>query len=490
MRLSSLIAPTEGAVFFGEDRTISGITADSRDVKQGFVFVAITGTQTDGHAFIGDAIQRGASSIVIEEGDLAPPMPDTVTLVTVPHARTALSIMVARFFPRQPQMIAAITGTSGKTSTVHFTRQLWELAGHKAASIGTLGLITPSTVKYGSLTTPDPVTLHKTIDEIAAQGITRLAMEASSHGIELHRLDHVRLNLAAFTNLSRDHLDYHQTMEKYFAAKLRLFTTLLRHDGTAFLNADIPEFETLKGVCTARGHRIMTYGQMGDTIHLLSAAPDAGGQRMSFEIEGKPYDILLPVIGSFQIENSLCALALTIGSGEAPDRMVEALTHLKGVPGRLEYIGTSPKGGEIYVDYAHKPSALENVLGALRPHVEASGAKLHVAFGCGGNRDKGKRPQMGAIAQRLADFVIITDDNPRKEDPATIREEILAGCLPGPNLREVGDRGTAIHEAIAALGPRDVLVIAGKGHEDGQIVGDTVLPFNDAKEVRKVLGLT
>lgn len=489
MRLSSLIAPADGAVFYGEDQQTTGISADSRHVRPGDVFVAIPGTQLDGKTFIQSAIASGAIAVIAEEGIDPASLPSHVTLITVPSPRVALSIASSRFYPRQPQLIAAITGTSGKTSTTEFTRQLWALEGYKAASIGTLGLIAPGHQHYSDRTTPDAVTLYRTIDMIAAEGVTHLAMEATSHGIELHRLDHVNLKVAAFTNLSRDHLDYHETMEKYLAAKVRLFSTLLRRDGTAILNADIPEYETLHGVCTARGHKILSYGTKGKEVRLLSFAPDAKGQRMRFELLGTSYDILLPIIGSFQIENSLCALALTVGGGATPAKMVERMTRLSSIPGRLELVGTTDKGALVYVDYAHKPSALENILTALRPHVAAAGGKLHVVFGCGGNRDKGKRPMMGKIAQKLADFVIVTDDNPRFETPATIRQEILTGCASGPNLREIADRAEAIRIAIESLQAHDVLVIAGKGHEEGQIVGDKVLPFNDAQEARKVLGL-
>jgi len=489
MRLSNLITLTDGATFEGEDRPISGLTADSRHVKAGFLFVAIPGTKLDGKDFIADAIARGAVAVLVERETNAPVLPADVTLITVPSARHALSIIASRFYPRQPQTIAAVTGTSGKTSTVQFTRQLWQSAGHNAASLGTLGLITSTSKKYGSLTTPDSVTLHKTIDEIASQGVTHLAMEASSHGIHLRRLDGVRVSLAAFTNISRDHLDYHETMERYFAAKLRLFTSILQSGGTAILNADTPEYEDLKAINEARGQRVISFGRKGADLRLLAHVPNAKGQDIRFELFGKPYELLLPMIGEFQIWNVFCALALAIGSGEDPDKMVEGMAKLEGVPGRLEFIGVTPTGGTVFVDYAHKPGALENMLGTLRPHVAVRpDAKLHVIFGCGGNRDKGKRPMMGSIAQRLADRIIVTDDNPRDEVAAVIRQEILEGCTNGQSPLEIGDRATAIAEGIHALRDGDVLVIAGKGHEEGQIVGDKILPFSDADEARKVLG--
>lgn len=490
MRLSSLTTPADGATIHGEDKFITGLSADSRQIEQDFAFVAIAGTKEDGTKYIAQAIKNGACAVIAEKNITRDDLLDHITLITVPNARAALSFAASRFYPRQPQNIAAITGTSGKTSTVQFARQLWKLAGHKSASIGTLGLIAPDNKHYYGLTTPDSITMHRMIDEITGQGVTHLAMEASSHGIELNRLDALKVNIAAFTNLSRDHLDYHETMENYLEAKLRLFTDLLSKDGIAVLNADIDEYDKIASVCKKRGHKIISYGKNGKDIRLISFTPDTKGQRLTLEVVGQTHEFLLPVIGSFQVENSMCALALTIASGEDPATMVDHMTRLSGVPGRLEYIGTSDKGGSVFVDYAHKPSALENVLTALRPHVEASKAKLHVIVGCGGDRDKGKRPQMAKISQDLADFVIITDDNPRTEKATDIRQDMLAGCTAGPDLREIGDRAEAIKEGINALDKNDVLVIAGKGHEDGQIVGDKVLPFNDATEARKVLGLS
>ena len=490
MRLSNLIAPTDGAVLTGEDRAVNGLSSDSRQIKADYVFVALSGVKHNGTDFIQDALKRGATTLVVETDTEVGHLPSSVTLVQVPNPRHTLSALASRFYPRQPQTIAAVTGTSGKTSTVQFARQFWKAAGHAAASIGTLGLITDQETRYGSLTTPDPVTLHQTIDRITGGGITHMAMEASSHGIQLRRLDHVRVGIAAFTNLSRDHLDYHETMERYFAAKLRLFTSILEQNGTAVLNADISEYESINAVCRARGQRVISFGRSGADLMLLAHAPDKNGQNLRFELFGKPYEIHLPIIGEFQIWNSLCALCIALASGEDPDAMVEAMSKLGGVPGRLEQIGMTPSGATVFVDYAHKPGALENVLTALRPHVSAEpNAKLHVVFGCGGNRDKGKRPLMGQIAQRLADRVIVTDDNPRDEEASAIRGEILAGCKTADTLCEIGDRATAITQGIEALKNGDVLVIAGKGHEEGQIVGDTVLPFNDAHEARKALGL-
>lgn len=488
MQLSNLIERVDAALQTGDDSPIAGIAADSRKIEKDFLFIAVPGTQQDGRAFIAEACARGAVAVLTQQGTDPATLPPGIALITAPCVRSALSAIAARFYPRQPETIAAVTGTSGKTSTVHFLRQLWSAGGKKAASLGTLGLIAPGINRYGSLTTPDPVTLHAALDELAGQGVTHAAMEASSHGIELNRLDNVNLSMAAFTNLSRDHLDYHGTMENYFTAKLRLFSTLLKKGSPVVLNADIPEYETLRVVCEAREHKMLSFGHDGKDLTLLAHSPAPHGQGLRFEFLGRPYEMDLPLIGEFQIWNAFCALALAVAGGEDQDSAVEALGHLAGVPGRLELVGKTSSGAAVFVDYAHKPAALENVLNALRPHVSATPeAHLHVVFGCGGNRDSGKRPLMGEIAQKLADKIIVTDDNPRKETAAQIRKEILAGCKQSSNLREIGDRAKAIKAAIESLRRGDVLVIAGKGHEEGQIVGDTILPFHDATVAREAL---
>ncbi len=466
----------------GPDVEIAGLTEDSRKVKPGFLFIATPGVKQDGRAYIYEAIQKGAVAVLMPEG--------CVATVTTPDIRQSTSAIASTFYPRQPETIVAMTGTSGKTSTAQFAREIWQALGHASASIGTLGLVTAAGTGYGSLTTPDAITLHHLLDDCAGQGITHAAIEASSHGIEFNRLDHVRLKAGGFTNLSRDHLDYHVTLEAYFAAKTRLFSTLLPVGASAVLNADVEQFSVLADVSSKRGINIISYGKNGKDLRLIEARPDPRGQILRLEVFGKTVEILLPVMGGFQAWNALCAAGLVIGSGSAPEATIEALSKVSGVPGRLQFIGTSKKGGAVFVDYAHKPDALDNVLRALRPHIAAhDGAKLGVVFGCGGNRDKGKRPIMGDIAQREADWVVVTDDNPRNEEPATIRAEILAGCVDTANVHEVGDRALAIAEGIGKLNAHDVLVIAGKGHEPGQIVGDKVLPFDDLEEARKVLGL-
>lgn len=483
MRLTRLIASSEDLKLTGEDREIAGITADSREAGPEFLFAAIPGTKHDGRAFISDAIKRGAVAVLAPR-DAAKGLPKTVAIVETGDMRAALSGIAARFYPRQPETIAAVTGTSGKTSTVQFAREIWQALGKQSASIGTLGLVTAKESRTGSLTTPDAITLHKLLDEIAGGGVTHLAMEASSHGLALHRLDHVRIKVAAFTNLSRDHLDFHNTMEEYRAAKLRLFAELLPADGMAVLNADSDEFDALLTIARTRKQKIFSYGTKGKEIRLLDVKVDAKGQVLRLELLGKNQEILLPVAGDFQALNALCALGIAIACGAEPKDAAQALVKVSGVPGRLQLAGQTKSGGTVFVDYAHKPDALENVLATLRAHVKDH--KLGVVFGCGGERDAGKRPMMGEIASRLADWAIVTDDNPRHEDPAAIRKQILAGCKKG-DVQESGDRAEAIAAGIKRLGPGDALVIAGKGHESGQQVGDKILPFDDITVARNLL---
>ena len=456
---------------------ITGLTADSRAVEPGYLFAALPGANADGRDFIDQALSRGAAAV------LAPPggrPPATVPLITHQNPRRQFALMAARFFVHQPQTIAAVTGTNGKTSVVWFLRQIWETLGHAAAGLGTLGLQAPGTDEAGSLTTPDPVALHGRLASTAASGIEHLAMEASSHGLDQHRLDGVRLRAAAFTNLSRDHLDYHADASAYRAAKWGLFGRVLGADGRAVVNADSPEFEALASTCRGRGQEVITYGRAATDVRLDDVRATAGGLDVDVTVAGRSRTISLPLTGAFQAENAACALALAIACGDDAMAAVDALESLVAVPGRVQQIATH-SGGTIYVDYAHTPDALAHVLTALRPHADG---RLIVVFGCGGDRDPGKRPEMGAVAARLADVVVVTDDNPRGEDPAAIRGQILATC---PEARENGDRADAIRSAIAGLGTGDLLVIAGKGHERGQIVGSTVRPFDDAETVRTVV---
>jgi len=429
------------------------------------------------------AAQAGALAIVAGRALADPGMAGT-PLVRVEEVRRALALAAARFYPRQPGVIAAVTGTSGKTSVAAFVRQIWQTLGHRAASVGTVGIVTPDREIYGSLTTPEPVTLHRTLDGLAGDGITHLALEASSHGLDQHRLDGVRVMAGGFTNLSRDHLDYHPDLDAYLAAKLRLFDHLVSDGGAAVIDVDHPHSEAVVMAAERRGLRLLRVGRDGDGggdgIRLVEARIEGLAQALTVEHEGRRYEIALPLVGGFQVENALVAAGLVIATGGEPARAFAALADLVGAPGRLDRVGDKA-GAPVFVDYAHKPDALEKALEALRPFAKR---ELVVVFGCGGDRDKGKRPLMGEVAARLADRVIVTDDNPRSEDPALIRAAILASV---PKAIEIGDRASAIREAVASLKPGDVLLVAGKGHETGQIVGDRVLPFSDHETVMAAL---
>ncbi len=396
------------------------------------------------------------------------------------NARRTLALAAAKIFPRQPPIIAAVTGTSGKTSVAAFTRQIWSTLGHQAASIGTIGVVSPKGERYGSLTTPDPVDLHRTLDQLAGEGVTHLALEASSHGLDQHRLDGVRIAAGAFTNLSRDHLDYHPTIEAYLAAKLRLFDDLIVPGGTAVIGVDDCYAGQVVEAAKKRGLKIMAVGEHGADIKLAGGAIEGFAQVVAIEQGGRTYKVRLPLVGAFQVQNATIAAGLAIATGGDPARVFAALEKLSGAKGRLELAGTH-NGAPVFIDYAHKPDALKKALESLRPY--ASG-KLTVVFGAGGDRDVGKRPIMGRIAAENADHVIVTDDNPRSENPAAIRSAILADA---PRAIEIGDRAEAIRRAIAQLNSGDVLLIAGKGHETGQIIGDRVVPFSDHETVAAAL---
>ncbi|MBC7950749.1 MAG: UDP-N-acetylmuramoyl-L-alanyl-D-glutamate--2,6-diaminopimelate ligase [Rhodospirillaceae bacterium] len=449
---------------------ISGLTADSRKVGPGFLFAALPGTKADGRGFIADAISKGAAAI------LAPIETkidtDAVPLVTVANPRRAFALAAAAFHGVQPAVMTAVTGTNGKTSVANFSRQMWALLGLKSAALGTLGIIAEGWPHQGSLTTPDPADLHAALADLARFGVTHACMEASSHGLDQFRLDGVKLKAAAFTNLTRDHLDYHGDMDSYGAAKLRLFTELLPADGVAVVNAD--------SHITIPGAKVLSYGRKGKDLKLVDARPEPHGQVLDLEILGRKVTVRLPLAGTFQASNALAALGLVIACGADSIAATATLEHLDGVPGRLQKVAETITGAPVYVDYAHTPDALETVLGALRPHA----ARLIVVFGCGGDRDPGKRPQMGAIAARLADIAIVTDDNPRSEDPALIRRAILTAA---PKALEIGDRAGAIRHAVGLAQAGDVVVLAGKGHEAGQIVGAVTLTFDDADEARKAV---
>jgi len=478
MKLADL--PLENARF--EPRVaaleLAGIAADSRNVRADFLFFAIAGAKADGAHFARQAVAAGAVAVAAEQRPDG--LPDGVAFVQVSNARRALALAAAKFFPRQPGTIAAVTGTSGKTSVAAFTRQIWAELGLQAASIGTIGVVSPAKETYGSLTTPDPVELHRTLDQLAGDGVTHLALEASSHGLDQHRLDGVRIAAGAFTNLSRDHLDYHPTIEAYLAAKLRLFEQLVAPNGTAVIDIDDCYAGQVVETAKKRGLKIMTVGERGSDIKLVGGAIEGFAQVITIAHGGHEYKVKLPLVGAFQVQNAAVAAGLAIATGAEPARVFAALAHLSGAKGRLEHAGTK-NGAPIFIDYAHKPDALAKALAALRPY--ASG-KLTVVFGAGGDRDAGKRPIMGRIAAENADLVIVTDDNPRSEQASAIRAAILAAA---PGATEIGDRAEAIRAGIAALQTGDVLLIAGKGHETGQIVGDRILKFSDHDAVAAAL---
>ena len=463
----------------GEDPEILGLTADSRKVEPGFLFAALAGSRADGAKYAEAAVARGAVAI------LAAPDADlggvAVPVVRAAEPRHALAIAAARFHGAQPKTIVAVTGTSGKTSVAAFARQIWAHLGLAAASIGTIGIVRPDGAAYGSLTTPDPVDLARDLAALAAEGVTHVALEASSHGLDQHRLDGVTIAAGAFTNLSRDHLDYHPTVASYFDAKMRLFEDLVPEGGPVVVEMDTPDGVRAAARATAAGRRVFGVGRAGNGLRLVAVEADAGRQILTVEAEGATHVVRLPLLGTFQVSNALVAAGLAVVTGTPAATALAALEHLKGAPGRLDLVGATPAGAPVFVDYAHKPDALEKVLQALRPYTEG---RLVVVFGCGGDRDPGKRPIMGEIATRLADVTIVTDDNPRSEEPAAIRAAILAAA---PGAIEIGERGQAIREAVRMLMGGDVLVVAGKGHETGQIVGKTTLPFSDHEAVAAAL---
>jgi UDP-N-acetylmuramoyl-L-alanyl-D-glutamate--2,6-diaminopimelate ligase len=457
-------------------RAVGGLAFDSRKTSPGDIFFALSGAKDNGYAHVGEALAKGAAAVVAERWIEIP----DAAFIAVADARAALARAAARFYPRQPEIIVAVTGTSGKTSVAAFVRQIWQELGREAASLGTLGVVSRSVTVYGSLTTPDPIALHELLDRLARSGVTHLAMEASSHGLDQKRLDGVRLAAGAFTNLTRDHMDYHPTVEDYFAAKLRLFHDLLPDGAPAVIDADSAVASRVIAVARARGLDAVTVGEKGETIRLATIKRSRFSSILDLEFGGRRRRLKFPLPGDFQISNALVAAGLCIVTGGEADAVFHAVQNLRGAPGRLERVGEL-RGAAVFVDYAHKPDALEKALAALRPFVRG---RLVLVFGCGGDRDAGKRPLMGEIATRLADMTIVTDDNPRSENPALIRAEILAAA---PSAIEIGDRGAAIRAGIAMLADGDALIIAGKGHETGQIVGATTLPFSDADEARAAL---
>ncbi len=471
------ILPQNGAL--PANAQITGISSDSRRVEAGNLFFALAGSKADGSAFAADAAGRGAVAVVAPAGHIKdnPGVP----VIEVDDARKALAFCAARFYPRQPGTMVAVTGTSGKTSVASFTRQIWEHAGLAAASIGTTGVVAPGRDDYGELTTPDPISLHRLLDELAGEGVTHASMEASSHGLDQRRLDGVRLAAGGFTNLGRDHMDYHPTMEAYHRAKLRLFDTLLPKGAPAVIFADDPWSEPTIRAAKAAGLKVLTVGRHGDFLNLKRVEHERHRQRAEVEHEGAIHEIDLPLAGDFQVANALVAAGLAIATGTSAEVAFAALERLKGASGRLELVGSAENGAQVYVDYAHKPDGLENVLQSVRPFTTG---RVIVVFGCGGDRDRGKRPIMGEIATRLADVAIVTDDNPRSEDAATIRAAIMEAA---PGAREIGDRHEAIRAAVTMLQEGDTLIVAGKGHETGQEIAGVKHHFSDHEEVRAAL---
>jgi UDP-N-acetylmuramoyl-L-alanyl-D-glutamate--2,6-diaminopimelate ligase len=455
---------------------VTGLASDSRKVKPGDLFAALSGTRTDGAKFVKDAVARGAVAVLGAPelaGDVAAL---GVRFIADENPRAGLARLASAFFAAQPETVAAVTGTKGKSSIVAFLREIWTQLGKPAASLGTVGVIGPKGAIPLNHTTPDPIEIHQLLARLKQDGVDHLAIEASSHGLDQHRLDGVRILGCGFTNITRDHMDYHVTFADYLAAKLRLFRELVCKDGVAVVNMDADHALWFADAARARGLTLMTVGAKGDTIQLVSREEQGDAQKLTLRHAGQDYPVLLPLAGAFQASNALVAAGLAIGLGDDAARVFAALEHLKGAPGRMEKVAFAASGAPIYVDYAHTPDSLEKVLEALRPHTTN---RLHLVFGCGGDRDKGKRPLMGAVAVDLADEVIVTDDNPRSEDPAVIRAEVLAAA---PGAREIGDRGEAIRAAVAGLKAGDVLVIAGKGHETGQYIKSEVHPFSDREQ--------
>ncbi len=478
MKLAELVQGTGVRAQGPQDPEIAGVTADSRSVTPGVLFAALSGTRTDGSRFVAQAEEKGAAAI-LAGADVA--LDTALPVLRADDPRRALALIAARFAGAQPERVVAVTGTSGKTSIAAFTRQIWASAGRAAASIGTTGLVSPTRNEYGSLTTPDPVALAELMAGLAREGVSDVSMEASSHGLEQRRLDGVTLAAAGFINLGRDHMDYHPTVEDYFAAKMRLFDTLLPKGAPAVIFADDSWSERAIAVARDAGASVLTVGRGGDLLRLKRLEHERRRQVAEIEAEGRIHRIVLPLAGEFQMSNALVAAGLAIATGVPVATALSALEHLEGAPGRLDLAGTTASGAPVFVDYAHKPEALENVLSSVRPFTTG---RVIAVFGCGGDRDRGKRPIMGGIAARLADIAILTDDNPRSEEPAAIRAEIKAGA---PSLEEIGDRREAIREAVRRAQAGDTVVVAGKGHENGQTIGDKTYPFSDHDEVRAAI---
>lgn len=463
----------------GRDPLITGLAVDSREVRQGFLFAALPGTRVHGGSFIQYALRMGAAAILTDQAGVriaeSQLVASDAALIVTDHPRQALAFTAALWFGAQPATMVAVTGTNGKTSVTAFLRQIWIGLGREAINLGTTGVEGAWSAPL-SHTTPEPITLHRILAQAAGAGITHAAMEASSHGLKQHRLDGVQLVAAGFSNFTQDHLDYHASFDDYFAAKAGLFRRVLHEDGTAVINLEGARSAEMRAIAAARGQRVLTVGKGRGDLDLLAQRFDPTGQDLRFSWNGTPVQTRLNLIGGFQAENVLLACGLAIASGETPEDVFRMLPELATVRGRMQLAATRANGAAVFVDYAHTPDAVATALRALRPHVMG---RLTAIIGAGGDRDAGKRPLMGQAAAENADLVIVTDDNPRTENPAHIRAAVMQGA---PGASEIGDRAEAILRAIDALGPGDALLIAGKGHETGQIVGDDILPFDDAEQ--------
>jgi UDP-N-acetylmuramoyl-L-alanyl-D-glutamate--2,6-diaminopimelate ligase len=457
------------------DSEVTGFAIDHREVTRGSIFGAFKGAVFNGEDFIAKAVDRGAIAVVARPEAAVERVPHLAN----PEPRRLFAGLASKFYAPYPNTVVAVTGTNGKTSTVEMTRQIWRMSGHRSASIGTLGVTTSDDQVKTGLTTPDIVTFLHNMAGLDRMGTSHVAYEASSHGLDQHRCEGVPLTAAAFTNFSRDHLDYHETMESYFETKMRLFDELLEPGKTSVIWTDDPKSEEVIDRSVRRGHRVLTVGRSGETIRLVDQSATPLGQSLLLEHEDRSLKLSLPLIGAYQAANVLVAAGLVMATGTGFDRTFSAMQRVAPVRGRLERAVISRTGVPVYIDYAHTPDALEAAIAALRPHVDG---RLITVFGAGGDRDQGKRPEMGAVAVRMSDVVIVTDDNPRTEDPATIRSAIMAGA---PGATEVADRRQAIAEAIAMARDGDIILVAGKGHETGQIIGDRVLPFDDALVARE-----
>jgi len=474
-----------GLLYYGsQDKSppFENLTLDSRNVKPNTFFMALKGTSINGEGFIVDAIQKGATGIATsrETAKYYAAQYPHIFFIGTDNVRLLVSCLSKIFYPIQPETVVAITGTNGKTSTADFTRQLWETLGKKSASLGTLGMHSSVYILEKRLTTPEAPYLHQTLQDLESHGITHLAMEASSHGLEQCRLENVMFKAAGFTNITPEHLDYHETMAEYLEAKLGLFRRVLPATGICVLNADVSEFEKVAAACGPK--TILSYGKHGTDIKIQSVEPLSHGQKVSLVIWGDSFEVNFPLIGAFQLYNALCALGLVLACDKTIlKEAVQALETLQSIPGRLEYIASTKTGASVYIDYAHTPDSIENLLTSLRHHTKNH---LHIVFGGGGDRDPSTRAPRGALAENLADFLYVCDDNPRTEDPEAIRKQILSAC---PSAKEIPDRVEAIHEAIHNLKTGDILVVAGKGREFGQLVQGSILPFDDAGVIMETI---